>query len=149
MLPCGEKMKFTRIPAPDFDLQMTLDSGQVFHWEKAGRGFMGTIGDFPVYVEQRGDLLTVRGGDLKLDGLQAVECSRRILSRLFRAGSSARRNLRVISEGSAHECCPRFLSRVTDHSSAEVGMSGHVHLFIDETGGAHSSDFAGAAETLR
>ncbi len=149
MLPCGEKMKFTRIPAPDFDLQMTLDSGQVFHWEKAGSGFMGTIGDRGVYVEQVGNVLKVRDGEPP----SPTAAGRRVLARtrraLFRAGSSARRNLRVISEGSAHECCPRFLSRVTDHSSAEVGMSGHVHLFIDETGGAHSSDFAGAAETLR
>jgi len=36
---------------------MTLDSGQVFHWEKAGVGFLGAIGERAVYVEQRGDLL--------------------------------------------------------------------------------------------
>ena len=36
---------------------MTLDSGQVFHWEKAGKGFVGLIGDAPVYVEQRGNAL--------------------------------------------------------------------------------------------
>jgi N-glycosylase/DNA lyase len=45
------------IPAPDFDLGMTLNSGQVFHWERAGNGFAGTIGDRAVYVEQRGDIL--------------------------------------------------------------------------------------------
>jgi len=28
------------IPAPDFDLEKTLDSGQVFHWEKVGKGFV-------------------------------------------------------------------------------------------------------------
>ena len=27
-------MKFTEIPAPYFDLAVTLDSGQVFHWKK-------------------------------------------------------------------------------------------------------------------
>jgi len=53
-------MKPAEIPAPDFDLLMTLDSGQVFHWEKAGNGFVGAIGDQPVYVEQRGGLLKVR-----------------------------------------------------------------------------------------
>ncbi len=47
-------MKFTKIPSPEFDLAKTLDSGQVFHWEKADGGFVGTIGDLPVYVEQRG-----------------------------------------------------------------------------------------------
>jgi N-glycosylase/DNA lyase len=56
-------MKFTRIPAPDFDLQMTLDSGQVFHWEKAGSGFVGAIGECGVYVEQVGNVLKVRDGE--------------------------------------------------------------------------------------
>ena len=36
---------------------MTLDSGQVFHWEKAGAGFVGAIHQQAVYVEQRGDWL--------------------------------------------------------------------------------------------
>jgi len=48
------------IPAPDFDLEKTLDSGQVFHWEKIGKGFVGTIGEFPVYIEQRRKLLRAR-----------------------------------------------------------------------------------------
>ena len=52
-------MKLTEIPAPDFDLAMTLDSGQVFHWEKIDHGFCGMIGDRPVYAEQRGDSLWV------------------------------------------------------------------------------------------
>jgi N-glycosylase/DNA lyase len=51
-----------QIPAPKFDLAMTLDSGQVFHWEKIGNGFVGTIGDLPLYVEKRGDVLKVRFG---------------------------------------------------------------------------------------
>ncbi len=41
---------------------MTLDSGQVFHWQKVGGGFVGTIGDLPVYVEQGGSVLKVRCG---------------------------------------------------------------------------------------
>ena len=56
-------MKFTKIRAPDFDLEKTLDSGQVFHWQKVGDGFAGAIGDLPVYVEQRGNVLTVRDGE--------------------------------------------------------------------------------------
>jgi N-glycosylase/DNA lyase len=55
-------MILTEIPASDFDLPMTLDSGQVFHWEKLGQGFAGTIGDCAVYVEQNGSALKVRGG---------------------------------------------------------------------------------------
>ena len=55
-------MKFTKIRAPEFDLAMTLDSGQVFHWEKAGGGFVGAIGDLAVCVEQDNDFLKVRFG---------------------------------------------------------------------------------------
>lgn len=56
-------MKFTKIRAPDFDLEKTLNSGQVFHWEKAGDGFVGTIGDRAFYLQQRGEFLKVRDGE--------------------------------------------------------------------------------------
>jgi N-glycosylase/DNA lyase len=59
-------MKLIEIPAPDFDLAMTLGSGQVFHWEKANAGFIGAIGDRPVYVEQRGGSLMTSCEDEKL-----------------------------------------------------------------------------------
>lgn len=55
-------MNLVEIPAADFDLAMTLDSGQVFHWEKVDKGFLGTIGDLPLYVEQPGNVLKVRCG---------------------------------------------------------------------------------------
>lgn len=48
------------ILAPDFDLEKTLNSGQVFHWQKAGDGFVGTISDRAVFLEQRGKLLRGR-----------------------------------------------------------------------------------------
>jgi N-glycosylase/DNA lyase len=53
-------MKLLEIPAPNFDLAMTLDSGQVFHWEKGGNGFLGAIGDQPIYLEQRGEVLRAK-----------------------------------------------------------------------------------------
>ncbi len=67
-------MKFTKIRAPDFDLEKTLDSGQVFHWEKVVHGFVGTIGDRAVYLEQRGEFLRVRfgGPPLRLNSGQAA-----------------------------------------------------------------------------
>jgi N-glycosylase/DNA lyase len=55
-------MKWTEIDAPDFDLAMTLGSGQVFHWDKTGTGFYGTIGDEAVWVEQRGVTLRMSRG---------------------------------------------------------------------------------------
>jgi N-glycosylase/DNA lyase len=55
-------MKLTEISAPDFDLAMTLDSGQVFHWDRVGNRFFGTIGDEAVWVEQRGSKLIASRG---------------------------------------------------------------------------------------
>ncbi len=55
-------MTLREISASDFDLEKTLNSGQVFHWQKHGSGFAGTIGDLPVYLEQHGALLRVRDG---------------------------------------------------------------------------------------
>lgn len=50
-----------KIPAPDFDLALTLDSGQTFHWEPFGAGFLGAIGERAVYVEQHEGALEVQG----------------------------------------------------------------------------------------
>jgi len=63
-------MQPIEIPAPEFDLAMTLDSGQVFHWEKAGAGFVGVIGNEPIYVEQDEEILKVFVGDSALDRLK-------------------------------------------------------------------------------
>ena len=40
---------------PEFNLAQTLASGQAFHWIPQGAGFLGLIGDLPVFIEQRGD----------------------------------------------------------------------------------------------
>jgi N-glycosylase/DNA lyase len=58
-------MRLREIAAPDFDLAMTLDSGQVFHWEKQVPGFVGTIGDAAVYVRQDGKMLRFSGVSAK------------------------------------------------------------------------------------
>lgn len=51
------------IHAPLFNLQRTLDSGQVFHWTPdAGGGFRGLMGETPVRVRQEGDQLWVTPG---------------------------------------------------------------------------------------
>ena len=54
-------MKVVRVDAPEFDLAVTLDSGQVFHWAPAGPGYVGTVGDRAVYAEQRDQQLFVAG----------------------------------------------------------------------------------------
>jgi N-glycosylase/DNA lyase len=50
-----------KIRVRDFDLEKTLNCGQVFHWEKSGEGFVGAIGDKAVHVEQSGDTLRFAG----------------------------------------------------------------------------------------
>ena len=67
-------MKRTTIAAPDFDLAMTLDSGQVFHWEKVDNGFVGAIGDQAVYAEQRGETVRIamEGGAPATPGSQEL-----------------------------------------------------------------------------
>lgn len=56
-------MKRASIPAPHFDLRLTLESGQVFHWlAEADGGYRGLIGERPVRVRQVGDELQVTPG---------------------------------------------------------------------------------------
>ena len=56
-------MKLTKIRAPDFDLEKTLDSGQVFHWEKVDDGFVGSDwGSCGLSRASRGKFLKVRFG---------------------------------------------------------------------------------------
>jgi N-glycosylase/DNA lyase len=56
------------IVALDFDLARTLDCGQVFHWERCGDGYAGTIGPHGVYVEQRRNRLFVTGPTAEVVG---------------------------------------------------------------------------------
>jgi N-glycosylase/DNA lyase len=51
-----------QIPAPDFDLEKTLNSGQVFHWVGDEDGFYGLIGPVPVFARQAGARLLVESG---------------------------------------------------------------------------------------
>src|SRR6266480_5207805 len=71
-------MKLVEIPAPDFDLAMTLDSGQVFHWEEYGEGFVGAIADMAGYLEQHGNLLKVRAGEAQTRSPQRRSLSRMV-----------------------------------------------------------------------
>jgi N-glycosylase/DNA lyase len=50
------------IPADEFDLDLTLECGQVFHWQRLAPGWLGAIGDCAVYAEQRGASLLVPAG---------------------------------------------------------------------------------------
>ena len=55
-------MSLTEIPAADFNLAMTLDSGQVFHWQKVGHGFVGVIGECARLRRAAGECLECEHG---------------------------------------------------------------------------------------
>ena len=47
----------TSVPVRAFDLEKTLHSGQVFHWQKIGAGYIGAIDETAVYLEQSDRIL--------------------------------------------------------------------------------------------
>ncbi len=57
---------FATIEVSDFDLDLTLGCGQVFHWVKEGAGYLGAIGNRAVYVEQCGGKLLAPAGCEKI-----------------------------------------------------------------------------------
>jgi N-glycosylase/DNA lyase len=59
-------IRFQALPAPHFDLEKTLCSGQVFHWTPHGRGFVGAIAEDLVYLEQAGESIRVPAKHAKL-----------------------------------------------------------------------------------
>jgi N-glycosylase/DNA lyase len=56
-------LQLQSLPAPDFNLEKTLNSGQVFHWVPHNGGFAGTIADELAYIEQNGQTLLFAGTD--------------------------------------------------------------------------------------
>src|SRR5438876_6244631 len=112
-------VKLIEIDAPEFDLAMTLDSGQVFHWDKAGAGFIGAIGHLPVYVEQSERILKVREGGARslsriiadyfaLDHPLSEICASFPSDPVMNAAKEFCRGLRIIRQ-SKWECLATFI----------------------------------------
>ena len=53
------------ITCPEFDLRMTLESGQTFHWMEFQGGYAGCIGERGVILRQEGEILHYQGIDPK------------------------------------------------------------------------------------
>ena len=49
------------IQCPEFDLEMTLNSGQTFHWIAMNEGYSGCIGSTPFHLRQKNSLLQYAG----------------------------------------------------------------------------------------
>ena len=110
-------MDLMRIEAPDFDLAMTLNSGQVFHWEKYGAGFCGTIGEHAVYVEKRGEVLQIKmeGGVLRRHG------QHQILQNVPRPTTAATAGSRELAPPSAARVVAHYFA--LDHPLEEICAS--------------------------
>jgi N-glycosylase/DNA lyase len=109
-------MRLAHITAPDFDLARTLDSGQVFHWERSGEGYAGTIGPEGVYVEQQRDRLFFSGTTAGvITNYFALDHSLREICRSFpndpamRAARAFCRGLRIIRQP-RWECLATFIT---------------------------------------
>ncbi len=109
-------MKLIEISAPDFDLAMTLNSGQVFHWQNTDNGFVGTIGNEPVYAEQSGELLRVSQGRTEvvrhyfaLDHPLAEICASFPNDAIMSAARRFCRGLRIIRQPK-WECLATFIA---------------------------------------
>jgi N-glycosylase/DNA lyase len=109
-------MRLKEIAATDFDLARTLDSGQVFHWEKYGDGYAGTIGSNGVYVEQRRNRLVFTGTTAEVIGNYfALDHPLAEICRLFpddpvmRAARDFCRGLRIMRQP-RWECLATFIT---------------------------------------
>ncbi|HEX8898417.1 MAG TPA: DNA glycosylase [Chthoniobacterales bacterium] len=108
-------MALAHVTATDFDLEKSLNCGQVFHWERFGQGFVGAIGDKAVYVEQRGDQLHFAGVTAKtianyfsLDHPLATICASFPRDPAMMAARNFCRGLRIIRQP-RWECLATFI----------------------------------------
>ncbi len=61
-------MKLVSLGSAPLSLDLTLQSGQAFHWKREGSGWIGAVGEEPAYVEQRPDGLWVNAGAASVAG---------------------------------------------------------------------------------
>src|SRR5947209_12651326 len=120
-------MKLTEFPAPDFDLTMTLDSGQVFHWEKVDNGFVGVIGDRAVCVEQRGEMLRA----------------------LLEGGAPATPGTRHANEAGSQELAPPVMQLVTDYFALDHPLAEICASFPDDPVMNAARDFCRGLRIIR
>jgi N-glycosylase/DNA lyase len=117
------------VAAPEFDLRLTLESGQVFHWQPDGEGWAGLIDATPVRVEQAGGELRTTPGcgalvaryfalDHPLEEIYATFPS----DAFSRAALEAYRGLRIIRQP-RWECLATFLTSAMKQVSHIRAMS--------------------------
>src|SRR5207245_8597704 len=120
-------MKLTEFPAPDFDLTMTLDSGQVFHWEKVDNGFVGVIGDRAFCVEQRGEMLRA----------------------LLEGGAPSTPGTRHANGAGSQELAPPVMQLVTDYFALDHPLAEICASFPDDPVMNAARDFCRGLRIIR
>ncbi|HEX5176124.1 MAG TPA: DNA glycosylase [Chthoniobacteraceae bacterium] len=108
--------QLTAIDAPQFDLELTLTCGQVFHWVRHENGWLGAMGDLPVFVQQRGHTLFATPGHaariaeyFALDHPLETICSTFPKDAGMSAAADFCRGLRIIRQP-AWECLATFIT---------------------------------------
>src|SRR5438132_4364298 len=120
-------MKLTEFPAPDFDLAMTLDSGQVFHWDNVDNGFVGVIGDRAFCVEQRGEMLRA----------------------LLEGGAPATPGTRHANGAGSQELAPPVMQLVTDYFALDHPLAEICGSFPDDPVMNAARDFCRGLRIIR
>ena len=136
------------IPLPGaFDLELTLNCGQVFHWQRQGDGYAATVGATPVYVEQRGEVLWATPGRAAL--LHRYFALDHPLEEIYatlprdpamQAALAACRGLRIIRQP-LWECLATFITSALKQV-AHIAQISHTlrRRFGQPTGDAGASD---------
>jgi N-glycosylase/DNA lyase len=103
------------VDAPDFNLAVTLASGQVFHWGPQGAGYFGLIGNVPAYIEQHGDRLVTNADPALVSRYFALDHPLPEIYRSFPADPAMAaaldfcRGMRIIRQP-AWECLATFIT---------------------------------------
>ncbi len=140
-------MRLNELEAPDFRLDLSLESGQVFHWSRAGNGWEGVVDRTAVHVEQVGDRLRVTAGcedlvrryfslDHRLDRIFATFPD----DDFTRAAVRACRGIRVLRQP-RWECLATFITS----SMKRVGHIRAISLLMRERFGERVAGSAVAA----
>jgi N-glycosylase/DNA lyase len=107
-----------RLPVRRFDLAATLESGQVFHWQRIGGGYFGLIDRTPVWLHQPApDVLeTTAGTESLVSHYLALDHDLDAITATFPAGDAALAHavdyapgLRLIRQP-AWECLATFIT---------------------------------------
>jgi N-glycosylase/DNA lyase len=108
--------RLSRIPGAGIDLAKTVECGQVFHWTRCEAGFVGTIGETPLYLEQvDDDLLVPEGHEALVSHYLALDHPMNIIEASFpedptiRAAIRFSRGIRIIRQP-VWECLATFLT---------------------------------------